>query len=199
MLNPDPSQPLENLSIWRTGVAGAMTGCIISCFYCPMEFLKIRMQTQTMFNAKYSSMGDCAKQIISKHGPMTLYRGFLPTLLRDSACFAGYFMCYNTMKSYYLKNYSKDGEIPLWYLLFSGGMSGISCWLTSYPQDIIKSNMQTSNERVTVRQVIRRIYGDMGVRGFFKGFAPTLLRSFPANGATFFGYELALSFINKSS
>lgn len=38
---------------------------------------------------------------------------------------------------------------------------------------------------------VSKIYKADGMKGFFKGFAPCLLRSFPANAVCFLGYEQA--------
>jgi solute carrier family 25 carnitine/acylcarnitine transporter 20/29 len=35
-----------------------------------------------------------------------------------------------------------------------------------------------------------KIYSELGIRGFFRGFGPTMLRAFPANAATFLAYEV---------
>ncbi|KAI9298952.1 mitochondrial substrate carrier family protein G [Neoconidiobolus thromboides FSU 785] len=196
--NPNPYVGLEDLSL-----AGAMTGSIIGCFYCPMELLKIRMQTQTIFKTKYNGLIDCAKQTIKRDGLSGMYRGFGVTLTRDMACFAGYFSMYHFMRNLYIEKLSPEGfnkdtdDLPFSYLFLSGGLSGIACWLTSYPQDIIKSNIQSSPVKVGVIETIKRIYRFSGLRGFTYGLAPTLLRSFPANAATFIGYETAMKFLNN--
>jgi len=39
----------------------------------------------------------------------------------------------------------------------------------------------------------QRASGKPIVRAFFKGFGPTMARAFPANAATFFAYEMAMS------
>jgi len=203
MLNPDPiSDPTSsNLSTGRTALAGALTGSIIACFYCPMELLKIRMQTQTLFNAKYHGLLDCARQTIVRDGVAGMFRGFGLTITRDMACFAGYFSTYHFMKDLYITKLAspdlgKDADLPFWYLFLSGGLAGISCWLTSYPQDIIKSRLQSSPTRLTMAETVRTIYNYSGIMGFSRGLAPTLLRSFPANAATFIGYETAIKFLN---
>ncbi|KAJ9055792.1 hypothetical protein DSO57_1015445 [Entomophthora muscae] len=203
-LNPNPiSDPTSSeLPIGPTALAGAMTGSIIACFYCPMELLKIRMQTQTLFNAKYRGLIDCAKQTVKRDGLAGMYRGFTVTLARDMACFAGYFSMYHFMRDLYIERLAgpevdRNSDLPMWYLLLSGGLSGIACWLTSYPQDIIKSRLQSSPTKLTIPDTIKTIFREGKWRGFTRGLAPTLLRSFPANAATFVGYETAMKFLKR--
>lgn len=198
--NPIGDPASSDLSTGRTALAGAMTGSIIACFYCPMELLKIRMQTQTIFKAKYTGLLDCARQTIARDGFAGMYRGFGLTVARDMACFAGYFSTYHFMKELYVTKIASPGtdqeaDLPFWYLFLSGGLAGISCWLTSYPQDIIKSRLQSNPKKLSVTETIQKIYRQGGLRGFLRGLAPTLLRSFPANAATFIGYETAMKFL----
>ena len=44
-----------------------------------------------------------------------------------------------------------------------------------------------------MRGAATAIYAEAGLRGFFKGFVPCVLRAFPANAACFMAYEVALS------
>lgn len=68
-------------------------------------------------------------------------------------------------------------------------------WGFTFPADVIKSSMQTDaidpKER-KYRGIVdcaRQIYQTKGIRGFFRGFTPCMVRSFPSNAVCFFGYE----------
>ena len=81
--------------------------------------------------------------------------------------------------------------------IISGGMAGIAAWLPCYPQDVIKSVMQSSSTKLSLLDAIKKIYRTSGYSGFFKGFGPTMIRAFPANAATFVGYEIVMKSFNK--
>uniref|UniRef100_A0A8B9SAZ8 Uncharacterized protein n=1 Tax=Apteryx owenii TaxID=8824 RepID=A0A8B9SAZ8_APTOW len=75
-------------------------------------------------------------------------------------------------------------------LLFSGGMSGIVSWLSTYPVDVIKSRLQADGvggitQYNGILDCIRKSYHDEGWRVFTRGLTSTLLRAFPVNAATF--------------
>jgi len=87
-------------------------------------------------------------------------------------------------------------------VLTAGGIGGMMYWITCYPLDVIKSKMQTDaanpaerKYRSVVDCVSQTIRAE-GLRGFARGFAPCLVRSFPANATCFFGYELTKSMLN---
>lgn len=69
---------------------------------------------------------------------------------------------------------------------------------TVYPIDVIKSKLQTDGFTSSTRQYssaidcARQTLAKEGVAGFFKGFAPCILRAAPANAVTFLGFEMAM-------
>lgn len=85
----------------------------------------------------------------------------------------------------------------LWNPIISGGFAGIAAWLPCYPQDVIKSVIQSSSSKLTLLQAIKKIHQTSGYSGFFKGFGPTMVRAFPANAATFVGYEIVMKTFRK--
>ncbi len=46
-----------------------------------------------------------------------------------------------------------------------------------------------------MRDVARVIYREAGVRGFFRGFVPCILRAFPANASCFVAFEMAMRWL----
>jgi solute carrier family 25 carnitine/acylcarnitine transporter 20/29 len=86
-------------------------------------------------------------------------------------------------------------RLSSWKLLTAGGIAGMAFWVSIYPIDVIKSRMQADTPDPSKRKfksmigTFGTIMKENGVGGFFKGFAPCMLRSFPANAVAFLGYE----------
>lgn len=88
----------------------------------------------------------------------------------------------------------------LWTPIISGGCAGIAAWLPCYPQDVLKSRIQSSVNKVGLVEATATLFKTAGMKGFYKGFTPTMIRAFPANAATFMGYEFVMNlFKNKLS
>ena len=68
----------------------------------------------------------------------------------------------------------------------------------AYPFDVLKARMMVSDKNQGLLQTAKQVYHENGVTGFTRGFAPCVLRAFPANGAAFFGFEMAMKFMNGS-
>jgi solute carrier family 25 carnitine/acylcarnitine transporter 20/29 len=75
--------------------------------------------------------------------------------------------------------------------------------IASYPMDVIKSRMQTDHLDPAQRKYknmihcAKSLWATGGLRSFFVGFTPCLMRAFPANGACFMAYEASKKFLEK--
>ena len=69
--------------------------------------------------------------------------------------------------------------------MFAGGMAGIFNWIVALPVDVAKSRFQTAPEGKYrgMMDVYKELIRADGVRAFYKGFTPVIIRAFPANAA----------------
>lgn len=185
----------EILNIKQLSLAGAMSAIPTTLIMSPIERFKVLLQTNNAQNI--------SKILIN---PNSLFKGFWITLLRDAPGSAIYFTSYEfTKKFIYNKFYSNNTEnLPVSAICIAGGMAGIAMWLTVFPIDTIKTNIQaqTSKQKLPLTKIINNIYINNNkniIKGFFPGLAPALLRAFPANAATFLGVELTKTLFNKYS
>lgn len=85
--------------------------------------------------------------------------------------------------------------------LIAGGVAGLCAWAVSYPLDVVKTRVQSlpvaefrhGGWRHNTMSVIRTIWRTEGMRGFWRGFGPCIVPSFPANALGFVAYELAIA------
>ncbi|KAL7316818.1 hypothetical protein PS15m_003259 [Mucor circinelloides] len=189
------------LSIFEIGVAGSMAGSVMAFLNCPIELLKVKLQTQDpsgFINANgkhepaYKGVIDCGVRTVRAQGFSGIYRGMGVTLMRDTPSYFAYFVGYEGLKRLF-QSMKKDGqELGTFELLMAGGLSGFAAWIPAYPQDVIKSNYQNDLRYKSIGQVVKTLYKSGGPKAFLNGLGPTLVRAFPANAATFFAYEMAM-------
>ena len=58
-------------------------------------------------------------------------------------------------------------------------------WTCSIPTDVVKTRIQSGKtpRGTSYATAFADVYREHGVRGYYRGFVPTILRAFPANGA----------------
>lgn len=183
------------LTTSQMATAGFISAIPTTLVMAPTERIKVVLQTSSS-----NSFVEAAKRLVHEGGVQSLFKGSLATLARDGPGSALYFASYEVSKKMLNKNSSTGDEINITNVCISGGVAGMSMWLVVFPIDTIKTKLQASagqhkQSMVEATKEIYRIRG--GIKGFFPGLGPALLRSFPANAATFLGVELTHSLFKK--
>ncbi|KAI8929299.1 mitochondrial carrier domain-containing protein [Entophlyctis helioformis] len=172
----DPSVKLTSV---QQGIAGIGAGVVVSFVATPIELLKGRLQVQYDAATKtYSGPLDCARQIIRADGSCLMFRSFFWVLWGS----------YDV----YTNELNKMGVNSSMVPFFAGALAANTFWTISFPADAIKNRIMThpaNLPRLTIRECARRMYRAEGIRGFYRGFLPSFLRSAPTNGAAVLVYE----------
>lgn len=197
----------NHLTIFQLACCGAVAGLSNAVVSIPVEHIRIKMQVEgTKLIKKYTGSYDCLKKIYKEHGMHGIYKGGLPTLPREAISYFFYFAIYEGLMQWSEKFHGNDrNNIPMWKVMMFGAMAGFGEWIPGYPFDVIKSKYQAddiNNPKYTsLKSCAVDIYRTSGVKGFYSGLAPCLLRAPPANAATFAGFELTVrawdKFTNK--
>ncbi|KAH3901424.1 carnitine:acyl carnitine antiporter SCDLUD_002916 [Saccharomycodes ludwigii] len=180
------------LSTTQMAIAGFLSAIPTTAITTPIERVKVVMQT-THNNL---SMFETAREMNIR----SLFKGCIATFARDGPGSALYFASYEYTKNRLSKNDDKDA-MNISNIMIAGGVAGIAMWLGVFPIDTIKTKLQASattkntpgtQTNSNIISVAKQIYTkNGGIRGFYPGLGPALLRAVPANAATFLGVELA--------
>ena len=184
----DPS-----LSYGQFYLSGLVAGLANTPLSSPIEHIRIRLQTQPHgANRLYSGPIDCVRKLSVSEGLLHgVYRGFPVTLLREAQAYGVWFLSFEyMMNADAARNRVQRSDIPSYKIAFYGGLAGEALWLSSYPLDVVKSKMQSDRFGKEVRyqsmmDCFRQTWRHEGMRGFWKGIGPTLLRAMPVSAGTF--------------
>lgn len=176
----------DQLSVSQLAMAGFISAIPTTLVTTPTERIKVVLQTSST-----KSVYQAVRNIINNGGIFSVFKGFSATLARDGPGSALYFAAYEVSKKYL--NGDNNKELSIGNICISGGIAGISMWIGVFPIDTIKTQLQSSNVKQSMWEATKNIYKNSGIRGFFPGIAPALMRSFPANAATFLGVEITHS------
>ncbi|OTA54514.1 mitochondrial carrier [Hypoxylon sp. EC38] len=187
-------QGSKELSYGQYFAAGSFAGVANSVISGPIEHVRIRLQTQPHGAAArlYSGPLDCIRKLSAHEGVLRgLYRGEAVTIWREAAAYGTWFLTFEyLMNADAARNRIQRSEVPSYKVAFYGGLAGEALWLASYPFDVVKSKMQTDGfgkemRYKSMRDCFAQTWRAEGVRGFWKGIGPTLLRAMPVSAGTF--------------
>ena len=203
---------------FAAGLLSGLTEAII--VVTPAEVCKIRMQSQyhsmmdpaQRAHAKYKNVVQTAMLVVKEGGLGALYKGVVPTMLRQGCNQAVNFTAYNWSKDALLR-YKRDKsreevggtsssgvvdkvQLDHWQTLLLGGLSGGMGPLANNPLDVVKTRMQKQvlipGKQPKYDGLLRScalIAKEEGVRALWKGITPRLMRIMPGQAITFMTYE----------
>merc|ERR1719219_1864594 len=134
------------------------------------------MQTNTKVQGQWA----CFKNILYSEGIRGVFKG----------TFVTYFVVYDLLRHKFKESSLDLG--PVGITIVSGATAGIAGWMVAIPADVIKNRHQASEKSKSAMKTTVQLFKSQGIRGFFLGAGPILLRAGPANAAAFLGYEAAL-------
>ncbi|KAI8631546.1 mitochondrial carrier domain-containing protein [Xylariaceae sp. FL1651] len=200
-----PRGASKDLSYGQYYGAGAFAGVANSVISGPIEHVRIRLQTQPHGAARlYDGPLDCVRKLSAQGGGVLrgVYRGEAVTVLREAQAYGMWFLAFEwMMNADAARNGLARKDIPAYKVALYGGLAGEALWLGSYPLDVIKSKMQTdgfgANMRYkSMRDCFAQTWRAEGMRGFWKGIGPTLLRAMPVSAGTFAVVEATMRAIS---
>jgi len=157
-------------NFWSGIIGGFMSTLIVT----PIEYVKVNLQNKTPLSALKIS---------------NIYKGFIPTVCRETPGFGIYFTVYNYLNNNYNKSKSYINNFTY------GGLSGLFAWIFIYPSDLVKTIKQDISNTKSLQQIILDIYNKNGLKGFYKGFHFAAARAVPLHSGVFLGYEISKRYI----
>lgn len=205
----------EQLEYRHMFLAGSVAGFFQSFIACPIELIKVRLQTHNYYNdyiiGQKRTPFKLFKKILKHDGISGLYRGLLPTMCRDVFPYGIYMIAYRmTMEQLdqleFMKrrkqhlNKDKDHQkVDFFVTTLAGAFAGILSWVCVIPFDVVKTIMQAEeNSRYkSIRHCITVNFKRYGWRSLFRGSWMLVVRAVPVNAATFLGYEYATQWVSN--
>lgn len=178
--------------------AGGFAWGIAALAECPIDFFKTQMQIQIIksktiegFVPEYTNMKDCFNKVIKLNGPLGAFQGIVPHIMRNTPAGAAHLGMFEYTRIQFANKYGVEvKDLPIKYSILAGGIGGWCYWFFFYPLDLAKSSIQSDSPDKSKRRfkgvidVYQQLYThEGGIKRFYKGFTPCLIRSIPANSA----------------
>lgn len=204
----------EKLNPGHHLASSAEAGALVCLCTNPVWLVKTRLQLQTPLHQTqlYSGLYDALTTIMKEEGWRGLYKGIVPSLFLVSHG-AIQFTVYEELRKVIVDFKSKrrkqnpdraNNLLNSADYAILGGSSKIAAMLLTYPFQVIRARLQQRPSGngipryVDSWHVIRETARFEGLRGFYRGITPNLLKNVPASSITFIVYENVLNFLKAA-
>ena len=145
---------------------------------------------------KIKSPTAALRHILHHEGVSGLHRGMAFTMVRDMCAYGAFFATLHSCRPLL------ETWIPLNKTLADmiiGAMAGTAFWLAALPGDRLKSTYQSDLEGRyrSPRQLAKSVWQAEGIRGLYRGLAPTIMRAVPSNAIVIVVYEKTRVFLRS--
>ncbi|KAJ2133525.1 hypothetical protein GGH19_001087 [Coemansia sp. RSA 1807] len=178
--------------------AGALSGITSCVLLQPFDLVKTRLQqTQMQTNARgIGTIANTVQSIVASSGVRGLWRGTLPSLIRNAPGTSLYFYFLNHTKHTCLaieRRLSNDTTrtrlSPTSNMIIGASSRAVAGFLLM-PGTILKVQFESSlYKHAGIAGAVQNIWHTGGVRGFFVGAVPTAIRDAPYAGLYLLLYE----------
>mmetsp|Transcript_29974 Transcript_29974/g.58601 ORF Transcript_29974/g.58601 Transcript_29974/m.58601 type:complete len:466 (-) Transcript_29974:113-1510(-) len=173
-------------------ISGGLAGAASIALTYPLDMVRARMAIQTSDNLKYKSILHAFRRIYAEEGGEAFYRGCGTAIAERFPNMAINFGAYELFKSY-MNDVGIHGIVAS---LLCGGLAGIISTTACFPLDLIMRNLQTGSGRQTPFQVMRHIYSNSGLRGFYRGLTPQIIKILPYTCTVWIVYDRCKQFMH---
>lgn len=200
------SEPAKQIPNGMKYVLGGTAGMGATCVVQPLDLVKTRMQISGAGGgtSQYKSSLHCLTSVISKEGPLAIYKGIGAGLLRQATYTTGRLGVYTNLNDAYKTHFNAD---PTLLARMAMGMVAGACGaFIGTPAEVTLIRM-TADGRLPVEQrrnytnvanALTRIIKEEGVATLWRGCIPTVSRAMVVNMAQLASYSQAKSIFSKN-
>ena len=121
-----------------------------------------------------------------KEGTQALWKGLAPALIRQTCYTSLSMVLYQPIRNLVT---SDTKEVTFLARLFAGGSAGAIAIFVFNWAEVTKVKIQASKEKLRVLPVMKMVYENSGIRGFWAGCTPNIARTFIVNAAELGSYD----------
>ncbi|XP_029946271.1 mitochondrial thiamine pyrophosphate carrier [Salarias fasciatus] len=189
-------------------ICGGLAACSATVACQPLDTLRTRFAAQGEPKV-YKNLRHAVSTMVRSEGALTFYRGLSPTVMAVFPYAGLQFFFYNVFKKLLSPSSKAESSGENIRTLICGSGAGMISKTATYPFDLFKKRLQVGGfeaARVHFGQVRSyrgpidcavQIAKEEGLRGFFKGLFPSLLKAALSTGFTFFWYEFFVNAIHN--
>jgi hypothetical protein len=185
----------ESTPFWMLFSSGGLAGVTAIIATYPLDVARTRLTGKIVtergaaWTAQTTSVTVCLTRMFKEEGIRSWYRGIGPTLFGAMPYEGIKFSVYG----YLTKHVLNTGQV--WEKLLAGAMAGCAAGAFMFPNDTVRKLLQMHQPHdggppfTSAFNCWKRTYQSLGVRRFYRGVVPYMLRIAPGSAIQFSVYE----------
>lgn len=194
----DENGKLSPLMTTLCGLGAGITEAV--CAVTPVETLKTRVtDDQRKGTGNYKGTLDAFGKIFRSEGPMGLYRGAFPTIMKQGTNQAVRMPLQVQLMGVLAMGDASKNQNPL-YNGAAGFLAGCGSVLLTQPQDCVKSRMQSESAKELYSGTLdcaKKMMTTEGPASFFAGSVPRMVQVGMTSGISFALFPVISKLLNK--
>lgn len=185
----------QHVEVYKSAIAGAVSGLVARLLTAPMDTLKIRYQIQPMHESKYGGMLSTVRTIAAEEGARGLWKGNVPASIMYVLYGAVQFSSFSTLNELL----SGNNFPPVVHTLIVGALAGMTSSVATYPFDVLRTRF-VANRGVKMFKLgvsTLEIWRHEGFQGFFRGVTSSAVSVTLSTSIIFATYESIKIFCEK--
>ncbi|VDM33948.1 unnamed protein product [Hydatigera taeniaeformis] len=188
-------KPCEYLGL--AGISGrnvTFVGLVVLWLTNPIWVVKTRMclQYETLGASYRLTTWSTLMEVWRVEGIRGLYRGIVPGMVGVSSG-AVQFLFYEELRNFYNLSYHQrpiDTHLKTSEYVLMGIVAKAMAIALTYPHQVARTRLQEQHRNYgSLTNLLKTIWKYEGLRGFYKGLLPNILRTAPSGGLMFVVYE----------
>jgi len=195
------SRPLTRVEAFTAGLGAGMCEAIGAV--TPMETIKVKFIHDQIISEKprFKGFFHGVSTIIRESGIAGVYKGLLPTILKQSTNQGIRFVTFIEAMKYLKNDAEKQGKQPtaVWKTLLGGAIAGAASVFGNTPIDVVKTRLQglEAHKYRGVVHCVSSIIKNEGLLAFYKGTTPRLARVCLDVAIVFTIYDKIIGILDK--
>jgi len=165
-------------------MSGGLTGITVQSVMYPVELTKIRIMTAQGSQSIFGTVRGIAQENGKTFGITNFYKGIAPALM-GVIPFAALQLGLSKAGTELYSQWNQIGNPGFWPLFSISSSATLVAMGCTYPFQLTKCQMQAyrgpESQRPQLRALFGKIWGESGVKGFYRGFSANAMKAIPAS------------------
>lgn len=175
-------------------IVGCGSGLFSTLITYPFDLLRTRHAA--LESKKFLTMRDSCREIYAQRGLNGFFVGVRPSLLSVVANLGVFFWSYSIARSI-TSEISRRTHKNVWGVeAICGFVAGATSKAVTFPLDTLRKRVQVSSQASAISMLVKH-YKLHGVRGFYRGFGVSILKTAPTSALSIAIYEYTITASRK--